>query len=166
MSKILSLIKKLYYDKRIRFLFVGVLNTVVGVGTTWLVYLCFGIPLFSQAAIPFVPMLIGTLAGQIVGTVHSYFWNKYFTFGSKEKSGQEFLRFLLVYAVQYCVTFGLTKLFDMWITVPGVVTVVTVFVGMILSYFGHNLFSFKKQNTAKGQKEEQTQKNDSEKEVN
>ena len=143
MAKIGALIKTLYYDKRVRFLFVGVLNTIVGVGVTCLVYLAFGLPMFERENIPFTPMLVGTLSGQIVGTVHSYFWNKYFTFRSKEKSGAEFLRFVLVYVVQYGASLGLTALFNVIISRPLVVTVATVLVCTVLSYFGHNLFSFK-----------------------
>ncbi|MBE7086956.1 MAG: GtrA family protein [Clostridiales bacterium] len=155
MSKFTSLVKKLYYDKRVRFLFVGGLNTIVGVGTTYIIYLCFGLPLFSQATIPPLPMIVGTLTGQVVGTIHSYFWNKYFTFRSKEKSGKEFLRFVGVYAVQYLVTLGLTKLFDILINIPSLVTIVTTFVGVILSYIGHNFFSFRKTQTADKQEEKE-----------
>ncbi|MBP5466013.1 MAG: GtrA family protein [Clostridia bacterium] len=143
MGKIKDFIKKLYYDKRVRFLFVGVLNTIVGVGITNLVYLCFGINIFAKEEIPLVPMIAGTLSGQIIGTIHSYFWNKYFTFRVKEKSGAEFLRFVIVYVIQYGVSLGLTALFNVWIAIPALVTVLTVLICTILSYLGHNFFSFK-----------------------
>lgn len=154
MEKVKDVIKKLYYDKRIRFLFVGVLNTIVGFGITSLVYLCFGIKLFSKEEIPVIPMIVGTLSGQVIGTIHSYFWNKYFTFRVKEKSGAEFLRFVLVYVLQYLLSLGLTALFNLWITIPALVTVITILVCTVLSYIGHNFFSFRK----KTEKAEDTDK--------
>ena len=143
-EKFKKLIKTLYYDKRVRFLFVGGLNTLVGVGVTWLVYVCFGVSIFEKEELVWYVYLTGTLAGQIVGTVHSYFWNKYFTFRSKERSGTEFLRFVLVYAVQYALNLGITALLNKLIAIPALVTVVTTFVCTVLSYLGHNFFSFRK----------------------
>ena len=42
-----ELFLKLYNDKRVRFLFVGCLNTLVGTGTTMLIYLAFGYGIFE-----------------------------------------------------------------------------------------------------------------------
>lgn len=140
-----NFVVRFFQDKRVRFLIVGGLNTIVGIGVTWIVYLCFGVSIFaSQESMPLHVIVVGTLVGQIVGTVHSYFWNKYFTFRSKKKSIAEFLRFVLVYAVQYAVNLGLTALLDMLIEMPWLVTILVTLICTILSYFGHNLFSFRK----------------------
>ncbi len=147
MSKFCSFIKRVYYNQQIRFLFVGVLNTIVGVGITCLVYFLFGLPIFKRDDIPFIPMLIGTLSGQIIGTIHSYFWNRFFVFKSKDKSKTEFLRFVLVYVVQYLLNLGLTALFNKILHEnPFVVTIITTLVCTIISYFGHKFFSFRKNN--------------------
>ena len=146
MASLKDLVKKLYYNQVVRFLFVGGLNTIVGVGVTCIVYLCFDIPLFATKNIPLVPMLVGTLSGQIIGTIHSYFWNKYFTFNSNDKSQKEFWRFVLVYVVQYFANLGLTALFNLIVTIPFLVTVISLSLCMVLSYFGHKFFSFKNLN--------------------
>jgi len=145
MSRIGGFIKKLYYNKIVRFLFVGCLNTVVGVGVTYLVYIAAGKPIFKPAVISAGLKFAATLAGQVVGTIHSYFWNKYFTFKSKEKSKKEFLRFVLVYAVQYGINYGLTLLLSRFINVAWLYTIIVTFICTAVSFVGHNFFSFKKQ---------------------
>ena len=145
MSKFTNFVKKVYYNQQIRFLFVGGLNTIVGVGITCFVYYLFGLPIFERKDIPFTPMLVGTLSGQIIGTIHSYFWNRYFVFKSNDKSKKEFLRFTLVYVVQYLLNLGLTALFNLILHEnPLVVTIITTLVCTLISYFGHKFFSFKK----------------------
>lgn len=70
-----SLAKKLYRDRRVRFLFVGCLNTAVGTGSDLLLrYL--GLHYALSSAL-----------GTMIGTVHSYFWNKYFTYSQKRNPG-------------------------------------------------------------------------------
>ncbi|MEG2639567.1 MAG: GtrA family protein, partial [Clostridiales bacterium] len=87
----------------LRFLFVGVLNTIVGYGSYW-IGIKFGIH-----------FAIASLIGQILGTVHSYIWNKKFTFASKTESpGKtlgEMVRFSSVYAVQYVANVALIAIF-------------------------------------------------------
>ena len=147
MSEFCKFIKKIYYNQQIRFLFVGVLNTIVGIGITCFVYFLFGLPVFERKNIPFIPMLVGTLSGHIIGTVHSYFWNRYFVFQSKDKSKKEFLRFALVYVVQYLLNLGLTALFNLILhEKPFVVTIIATLICTVISYFGHKFFSFRKSN--------------------
>lgn len=148
MSKFKAFVVRFFRDKRVRFLIVGGLNTIVGVGVTWIVYLCFGVSLFSEEELVWYVYLTGTLLGQIIGTIHSYFWNKYFTFRSKERSGKEFLKFVLVYAVQYGINLGLTALLNKLISIPALVTILTTIVCTVLSYLGHNFFSFRKKKAA------------------
>ena len=133
-------------DRKIKYLFVGVLNTVVGVGTEILVYILFGVP-FSfgsnqQTAVYII--LIASIISQIVGVTHSYFWNKYFTFDTKKKSLWEFIRFILVYAFSFTLSlllkFLLNKTFGINIYI---VSLITTFLTIIISYIGHNYFSFK-----------------------
>ena len=148
MGKFKAFVVRFFRDKRVRFLIVGGLNTIVGVGVTWIVYLCFGVSLFSEEELVWYVYLTGTLLGQIIGTIHSYFWNKYFTFRSKERSGKEFLKFVLVYAVQYGINLGLTALLNKLISIPALVTILTTIVCTVLSYLGHNFFSFRKKRAA------------------
>lgn len=121
----------------LRYAFVGVLNTIVGYGTYW-VCIRFGLH-FAFAS----------LAGQILGTVNSYVWNKFFTFRSKttsaKKSLAEMVRFCSVYAVQYGANVGLIALF---VHAAGLSEEWAGFIAMalctIISYVGHKFWSFKK----------------------
>lgn len=147
--KIKELIIKLYNDKRIRFLFVGCLNTLVGTGTTLLIYLAMGYGLFEQTNITAIENFLATVIGYAVGTVHSYIWNKLFTFKSKGKSLAEFLRFVAVCIVQYGVNFGLTLIAKQFIDMHFIYTVIVTLICMVISFIGHSLFSFGKRYQAK-----------------
>ena len=67
---------KRFFDKTmIKFVIVGVINTLVGNGTMFLLYNLCG-----------VGYNISTAANYVVGSIVSYFLNKYYTFNKKEKS--------------------------------------------------------------------------------
>lgn len=126
------MIKKLFHDKRIRFLFVGGLNTAVGYGF-YALFIFFGWNAY-----------LATTLSTVLGIINSYFWNKYFTFKKPKKSLTEVMRFVLVYAVSYAANLGLVYLFiDLWGMNSYVSGVVCLFITTIISYFGHNFFSFK-----------------------
>ena len=152
-AKLKELIKKLYNDQRIRFLFVGCLNTLVGTGTTLLCYVIMGYGLFEQTNITTMQNFWATVIGYAVGTVNSYLWNKFFTFKSSEKSVAEVARFVGVCLVQYGANFGLTLLAKQFISMHLIYTVIVTLVCMVISYIGHSLFSFGKR-FAKNKKED------------
>lgn len=139
-----NLILKLYNDKKVRFLFVGCLNTAVGMGTTLICYLIMGYGLFDQTDITAIQNFWATVIGYAVGTINSYLWNKFFTFKSSEKSFAEIARFVGVCALQYGVNFGLTLLAKQFIKMHLVYTVIVTLVCMVISYIGHSFFSFGK----------------------
>lgn len=149
------MIKKLFQkakklDKRIKFLFVGCLNTAVGVGVEILVYCLCGLPFsFSNNLNAALWMIIlASAVSQIVGTIHSYFWNKFFTFESKSKSVSEFFRFIAVYAVTFAVSIGLKYLLNNVAKINVYISmIISLFVTTVISYLGHNFFSFKKGKT-------------------
>lgn len=159
-TKLKELIVKLYNDKRIRFLFVGCLNTLVGTGTTMLVYYFMGYGLFDQTNITDIETFIGTVIGYAVGTVHSYIWNKFFTFQSKEKSVLEFLRFVGVCAVQYTLNYLLTLLAKQFISMHLIYTIAVTLVCMVISFIGHSLFSFGKKFAKKDSEVTEISEND------
>jgi putative flippase GtrA len=130
--KIVDRVKKLFADKRIRFLFVGGLNTAVGYGF-YALFIFIGLD----------PYLATTLS-TILGVINSYFWNKYFTFRQPKKSLAEVMRFALVYGISYGANLGLVYIFiDMLGMNSYVSGAVCLFVTTIVSYVGHNFFSFK-----------------------
>ena len=132
-------------DKRIKFLFVGCLNTLVGVLVEIIVYLICGIPFsFSNKVNAGLSVIIiASAVSQIVGTLHSYIWNKYFTFESKNKSISEFFKFISVYALAFCISIGLKYLLNNVANINVYISmVITLFVTTVISYVGHNFFSF------------------------
>ncbi len=130
--KIVDWVKKVFGDKRIRFLFVGGLNTAVGYGF-YALFISIGLD-------PYVATTLST----VLGVINSYFWNKYFTFRQPKKSLSEILRFVLVYAISYGANLGLVYVFiDMLGMNSYLSGVICLFVTTIVSYVGHNFFSFK-----------------------
>lgn len=133
-----KLIKKMFAHKGIRFLFVGGLNTIVGYGSYALLLL-----------IGFNYLLSNTLS-YIIGVIHSYLWNKNFTFKTKTKNISEIIRFVLVYISSYL--FGLFTLFILvhYLKLnPYLAGLVNLIFTTLISWFGHNKFSFRSDDNEK-----------------
>lgn len=115
-------------------MFVGGINTAVGYGS-------YALLLFLG-----VSYIMAQGASTVIGTANSYFWNKYFTFKSPKKSISEIARFIIVYAASYVlnalILFVSIELLGVNEYAAGCVCL--VFTTMI-SYIGHNLFSFKEE---------------------
>ena len=60
----------------VKFLIVGVINTMVGTGVMFVFYNVFSLSYWISSA-----------SNYVVGSIVSYFLNKYFTFQSKENHG-------------------------------------------------------------------------------
>lgn len=82
----------------LRFLLVGVVNTLVGAGIMFLLYNLAGCSYWLSSA-----------ANYIVGGVVSYFLNKYYTFKNTERSWKQVLRFALNVAVCWLLAYGIAK---------------------------------------------------------
>ena len=82
----------------IKFVIVGVINTVVGAGTMFILYNCFGLSYWLSSA-----------SNYIVGSIVSYFLNKYFTFRNKKKSASQIMRFIINISVCYFAAYGVAK---------------------------------------------------------
>lgn len=146
------MIKKLYkyaksFDKRLKFIFVGGLNTIIGYGVNALMlYFVFLIPFTAVSRAGELQLLISSFTGHIAGMINAYFWNKYFTFDSKEKSFNQILKFLFVSIIQLALSYGL-QLFLQDVAGIGIYIAqpITLVITTIFSYVGHNFFTFKKQ---------------------
>ena len=90
--------KKFFDPSMLRFLLVGVVNTLVGAGIMFLLYNLAGCSYWLSSA-----------ANYIVGGVVSYFLNKYYTFKNTERSWRQVLRFALNVAVCWLLAYGLAK---------------------------------------------------------
>lgn len=90
--------KKFFDPSMLRFLLVGVVNTLVGAGIMFLLYNLTGCSYWLSSA-----------ANYIVGGVVSYFLNKYYTFKNTERSWKQVLRFALNVAVCWLLAYGIAK---------------------------------------------------------
>lgn len=77
-------IKKWLDIRFLKFMVVGVVNTVVGTAVMFVMY-----NVFHQS------YWISSASNYVVGSILSYFLNKYFTFESKKKSLSQVLKFVL-----------------------------------------------------------------------
>ena len=95
--------EKLIDKTTIKFLAVGVVNTLVGTGVMFLLY--------NVAKVPYWPSVC---ANYICGGIVSYFLNKHFTFQNKERSWQQVVKFILTVAVCMFIGYGVAKPVALW----------------------------------------------------
>lgn len=137
MKKIL----KFFDITTIKFVIVGVVNTLVGTGLMFVLYNVFSVNYWISSA-----------SNYVVGSIVSYFLNKYFTFQNRERSLRQIILFVLNITVCYLLAYGCAK--------PAVSFVfegagekvqenIAMFVGMagfvILNYLGQRLVVFKRE---------------------
>ena len=132
--------KKLIDGTLIRFLIVGVINTLIGCGTMFLLY-----------NLAHCSYWVSSAANYIVGGVVSFFLNKYFTFRKTAWSWSEVIRFGVNVAVCWLMAYGFAKPLVLWILKGQTVWLqenVAMMVGMclytMLNYLGQRFFAFKK----------------------
>lgn len=123
-----------------KFILVGIVNTVVGTAVMFIAYNVFH---FSY--------WVSSTANYVVGSVCSYFLNKYFTFQNKEKSPIILLKFVVNITVCYLIAYGgakklilllLSGFSKQWQDNVAMICGMGLFV--ILNYFGQRFFAFKK----------------------
>ena len=137
-------IEKLRNSSVVRFVIVGVINTIVGSA------IMFGLYNLVHCSYWF-----SSAANYTLTSILSFFLNKYFTFRDTEKSVAQTLRFVLNIVVCYGVAYGLAKPavnFLLSAATPVIRDNVAMFTGMVLftccNYVGQRFFAFrKKQNS-------------------
>lgn len=140
-------IRQFFDIKFWKFIMVGILNTIVGMGLQFLFFnLCGWGEWFSS------------IVGYILGSILSYFLNKYFTFKNKEKGWKPIAKFALNIAVCYGLAYGIAIPITKWICVANSLTMfgwtvdkfagnASMLVGSCLfvafNYIGQRFFAFK-----------------------
>jgi len=100
-------IKKFWNKKFIKFCIIGVCNTLIHMGTLWLMYKLFeALNILQTENLETVKVLIGNAVAFTVASIFSYFAHNYFTFKNKERSNKEFWESMFIFAAR----FGLTEL--------------------------------------------------------
>ena len=135
MKKLLSL----FDAKLLRFLIVGVINTLVGMAIMFGLYNLAGCSYWASSA-----------ANYILTSILSFFLNKYFTFKNREQSAAQVLRFVVNIAVCYLLAYGIAKPLCIRLMAHASASArdnVSMLVGMVLftglNYLGQRLFAFR-----------------------
>jgi putative flippase GtrA len=126
----------------LRFLLVGVFNTLVGLSVIALLLHVAGIGYWAS-----------TFIGNAVGALVSYMLNKRFTFRSKAKVAGSLWKFLLVTLICYGLSYGI-GLYGGWLIaaifpwfpdnrVHDVATLLGTGLYTVTNYLGHKYFSFR-----------------------
>ena len=130
--------KKISDSTVLRFVLVGVVNTLVGMA------IMFG--LYNLAHCSY---WMSSACNYILTSILSFFLNKYFTFQNQEKSVVQAVRFAVNIAVCYLLAYGIAKPLCIWLLSGASQTVrdnVSMLVGMclftVLNYLGQRFFAF------------------------
>ena len=129
---------KLIDKQLLKFLLVGVINTVVGAGVMFLLY-----------NLAHCDYWISSACNYVVGGILSYFLNKYFTFKNHEKSFKQIVLFIVNLTICYVIAYlGAKKaVYALFAAFPEKVRGnIALLTGMCLytalNYFGQRLLVF------------------------
>lgn len=98
MNRLIALAKKLFDRTFLRFVLVGVVNTLFGYAIMFGFYNLLGLSYWVSSA-----------ANYFFGSILSYFLNKHFTFQDKSRDWKTVLRFVVNIAACYAVSYGLAR---------------------------------------------------------
>ena len=123
-----------------KFVLVGIINTLVG---TTVMFVAYNLLHFSY--------WVSSASNYVVGSIVSYFLNKYFTFQNNEKSLGQLLKFIVNITVCYLLAYGLAKPVVSWILQNQSKSIqdnCSMLVGrgafVVFNYIGQRLIVFKK----------------------
>ncbi len=131
---------KIFYDKTfLKFIIVGIVNTAVGAGVMFALYNVFHCSYW-----------ISSIMNYVVGSIVSFFLNKYFTFKSNTFSLREVIYFTVNIAVCFFIAYGVAKPFAVYLLSGYSVTVqenTAMLIGMFLftglNYLAQRFIVFK-----------------------
>lgn len=123
-----------------KFVLIGIVNTLVGTAV-----------MFAAYNVLHLSYWISSASNYVVGSIVSYFLNKYFTFQNKEKSWKQLVKFALNITVCYLVAYGLAKPLVSWFLhgqSKSVQDNLSMLVGMgafvVFNYVGQRVIVFRK----------------------
>lgn len=131
-------IQKLYFDhqKKLRFLFAGLVNTCVGLATYPILY--FGLHPYGFGYIQILVL------AQFICITISFISNKYFVFKSKGKMKYEYIKFFAFHGLFFSLNLiVLPILVEVMKLNPMLAQTIFSVLIIVTSYFWHNSFTFK-----------------------
>lgn len=141
---LISILRKLFYDKSfVRFILVGIVNTIVGLTV-----------MFSCYNILHLGYWLSSATDYVLASIVSYFLNKHFTFGYHEKGWWSLARFVLNIAVCYFIAFSLARPMVRfclshigWQMEVSLLENISMLIGsglfVVINYLGQRFFAFK-----------------------
>lgn len=147
----IDFIKQFFDIKFWKFIGVGIINTIIGEGLKFLLFNLFHTDVW-----------ISSIIGMVVGSVVSYFLNKYFTFKNTEKGWKPVLRFALNIAICFTLANVIALPLVEWFCLTNSITMfgwsVKTFAGnasmitasclfVAFNYIGQRFFAFKNKET-------------------
>ena len=142
---LICILRKLFYDKSfVRFVLVGIVNTIVGLTV-----------MFSCYNILHLGYWLSSATDYVLASIVSYFLNKHFTFGYHEKGWWSLARFVLNIAVCYFIAFSLARPMVRfclshigWQMEVSLLENISMLIGsglfVVINYLGQRFFAFKK----------------------
>lgn len=139
MKKLMEFAKKFFDITFWKFILVGAANTLFGYGVAFVFYNLFGLGYWLSSA-----------SNYVLGSILSYFLNKYFTFQQKEKSVKIIVKFIINITICYIIAYGLAKPLITYMLSgysekfqdnAAMLVGMCLFVG--LNYIGQRFFTFK-----------------------
>lgn len=134
----------LNHQTKVRFVLVGVWNTIFG-------YLVFvGLDyLFNLYFSPrYVAYMSAAVLSNVIAVTNAYFFHKHLTFKSNTKgmaAFHEYLRFYITYAFTFVISLILLPIFVELLKLdPKIAAAIITLLLTVVSYISHNKFSFRK----------------------
>jgi putative flippase GtrA len=116
-----------------KFLIVGILNAVIGLGVIYSTYNFLGLN-----------YKLANVLGYGCGIVNSFIWNRRWTFKSKKDPKPQILLFFLMFGVSYGLNLGVTVLCVEVIGIPpNFAQLVGIFFYTISNFFGNKYITFR-----------------------
>ena len=140
----ISMVKKILSLEQSRFIIVGVMNTIIGTAAMLIFYNVFHMGYWVSSAMDY-----------IIGSIFSYFANKYLTFKVEKKSNAEVICFVLNIIVCYLLAYGIARpvmdvvLKDITLSKSLMDQISMLFgtvIFIVFNYLGQKFFVFKKRN--------------------
>lgn len=136
---------RLFTDKTfMKFVMVGVINTIVGTTIMFVFYNVFHLSYWISSA-----------SNYFFGSICSYILNKHFTFQYHEQGWASLLRFTINILICYLLAYGIAKPLMQWILSDYSKTIqenISMLLGMCLfivfNYLGQRFFAFKQKENA------------------
>lgn len=160
MNAVKDFFKKFIDKKTLKFLVVGIANTAVGMGIMLLLSFIFNrtVPEFAARLVFTLgttnytaSYIISSAVNYIAGGILSYFLNKYWSFGNKEKSKVIVAKFIVTVLLSYAAAYLCAKpLMELALEKSDIAGKWKEFIALIagaglytvLNYFGQRFFAF------------------------